>query len=73
MVREYIGISASLGASYDMHLGKHIYDGDAIGIGITMGYSMVLGKRLNLEFSAVSEPFVSGTNNTMRMIILRII
>ena len=51
MVREYIGISA-LGASYDMHLGKHIYDGDAIGIGITMGYSMVLGKRLNLEFSA---------------------
>lgn len=35
-----------------MHLGKHIYDGDAIGIGITMGYSMVLGKRLNLEFSA---------------------
>lgn len=51
MVREYIGIAA-LGASYDIHWGKHIYDGDAVGVGITMGYSMVLGKRFNLEFSA---------------------
>ena len=51
MVREYIGISA-LGANYDIHWGKHIYEGDAVGIGITMGYSMALGKRFNLEFSA---------------------
>lgn len=51
MVREYIGIAA-LGASYDIHWGKHIYEGDAVGVGITMGYSMVLGKRFNLEFSA---------------------
>ena len=33
-------------------IGKHIYEGDAVGIGITMGYSMALGKRFNLEFSA---------------------
>ena len=41
MVREYIGISA-LGASHDINWGKHIYEGDAVVIGITMGYSMAL-------------------------------
>lgn len=51
MVREYIGIAA-LATNYDIHWKDKIYDGDAVGIGITMGYSMVLGKRFNLEFSA---------------------
>lgn len=51
MVREYIGIAA-LGTSYDIQWGESIYKGDAVGIGATMGYSLVLNKRLNLEFCA---------------------
>lgn len=51
MVREYIGI-ALLAANYDLHWRKHIYDGDAVGIGITMGYSFPIGRRLNIECSA---------------------
>lgn len=51
MVREYLGIAA-LGASYDIQWSKNIYKGDAFGIGATMGYSLILGKRLNLEFYA---------------------
>lgn len=49
MVREYIGI-AVLGATYDIQWKKNIYKGDAVGAGITMGYSMPLGKRCNVEF-----------------------
>ncbi len=49
MIREYIG-AALLWTSYQMHLGHKWYDGDAYGAGITMGYVLSLGKRLNLEF-----------------------
>lgn len=49
MTREYIGIAA-LAATYDMHFGENVYDGDAVGFGVTAGYSLSLGKRLNLEF-----------------------
>ena len=49
MVREYIGVAA-LGANYDITWGKHTYDGDAIGAGVTMGYALPLAKRLNIEF-----------------------
>lgn len=49
MIREYIGVAA-LGATYDMHFGDNVYDGDAVGIGITAGYSISLNKYLNLEF-----------------------
>lgn len=49
MVREYIGIAA-LGANYDITWGNHTYDGDAFGAGVTMGYALPLGKRLNIEF-----------------------
>lgn len=48
MIREYIGIAA-LGATYDMHFGDNVYDGDAVGLGLTAGYSFSLGKRLSLE------------------------
>lgn len=48
MVREYIGLTA-LAATYDMTLGKQVYDGDALGLGISAGYCFLLGKRLNLE------------------------
>lgn len=49
MTREFIGVSL-LGASYDITWGRHIYQGDAAGAGVTMGYVMYLGKRWNLEF-----------------------
>lgn len=49
MTREFVGIAA-LGVSYDITWGKHIYQGDAAGAGITFGYAMNLSKRLNVEF-----------------------
>lgn len=49
MTREYIGVGA-LGTSYRMKMGDYIYDGDAVGLGLTAGYTIMLGKKLNLEF-----------------------
>lgn len=49
MTREYIGIAA-LGVSYDITWKGRIYDGDAVGIGLTMGYSLNIKKRFNIEF-----------------------
>lgn len=49
MTREFVGIAA-LGVSYDITWGRHIYQGDAAGAGITFGYSLNLGKRFNIEF-----------------------
>lgn len=48
MTREFIGVAA-LGASYDITWGRHIYQGDAAGAGITFGYCFNLNKRLNIE------------------------
>lgn len=48
MVREYVGFSALL-TTYDIGLGKQVYNGDAAGIGITGGYAFMIGKRWNLE------------------------
>ena len=48
MTREFVGIAA-LGVSYDITWGRHIYQGDAAGAGITFGYSFNLSKRLNVE------------------------
>lgn len=49
MVREYIGLSA-LGATYDITWGKHIYQGEALGLGLTFGYVLDIAKRWNIEF-----------------------
>lgn len=51
IIREYVGISA-LAASYNIKWGKNKYNGDAVGLGITGGYSLNIMKRLNLEFYA---------------------
>lgn len=48
MTREFVGIAA-LGATYDITWGRHIYQGDAAGAGVTFGYSFNLSKRLNVE------------------------
>lgn len=50
MIREYVGVSALI-TTYDIGLGKQIYDGDAAGLGITGGYAFLIGKRWNLELS----------------------
>lgn len=50
MIREFVGVGMLL-TTYDMSLGKHVYDGDAIGLGMTGGYVFSLGKRWNLELS----------------------
>lgn len=50
MTREYIGVGMLL-TTYDITWKKSVYDGDAIGIGITGGYVFSLGRRWNLELS----------------------
>ncbi len=50
MTREFVGIAA-MGTTYDIEWGNKLYQGDAAGIGITLGYCMNLGKRLNVEFT----------------------
>ena len=49
MVREYVGISA-LATSYNIKWGEKRYNGDAGGVGLTVGYSLHIMKRMNLEF-----------------------
>lgn len=48
MTREYVGVAA-LGATYDITWSERIYQGDAAGVGVTMGYVINLGKRWNVE------------------------
>lgn len=48
MVREYIGVSTML-ATYDMHMNQYYYDGNAISLGLTGGYSFILGSNWRLE------------------------
>ena len=50
MIREYVGVTALI-TTYDIGLGKRVYDGDAAGLGITGGYAFMLSKRWNLELS----------------------
>ena len=48
MVREYIGVAAMI-TSYDMTVNKYVYDGNALSIGLTGGYSFLLGSNWRLE------------------------
>ncbi len=50
MVREYIGLGALL-TTYNSTLRNEVFDGDALGIGITGGYVFALARRLNIEVS----------------------
>lgn len=50
MTREYVGISV-LGVTYDITWSNRIYEGDAAGAGLSFGYVLNLGKRLNVEFT----------------------
>ena len=51
MTREFFGV-ALLAASYDINWKGHLYDGDAYGAGLTLGYIWTLSRRLNIEFCA---------------------
>lgn len=51
MLRQYIGLSV-IGTSYDMKIRDRIYDGKAVGGGLSFGYSWLVGERLNIEVSA---------------------
>lgn len=48
MTREFVGI-ALIGVNYDITWDNEIYDGNAMGIGVTFGYSFHLSRRWNLE------------------------
>lgn len=50
MTREYIG-GALLLTTYDMNLNKYVYNGDAIGAGLTAGYVISLGDHWNVDFA----------------------
>ncbi len=50
MVNEFLGVTAIV-ANYDMVLKDQVRDGNAYGVGVTVGYDLVLGRRWNMEFS----------------------
>src|SRR5574344_2148708 len=47
----FVGIGG-IGASYNVHWSGKVYDGQAIGLGMTFGYVLNLSQRLNLDFHA---------------------
>jgi hypothetical protein len=51
MYREFIGFGA-IGGTYDITWSGKVYDGTAIGGGLTFGYVMPLTHRLNIDFHA---------------------
>ena len=51
MYREFVGIGA-IGAIYDITWAGKVYDGTAVGAGLTFGYVLPLTRRLNLDFHA---------------------
>ena len=51
MFREFIGIGA-VGGTHDIEWKGKIYDGMNIGLGVTFGYVMPIGKRFNVDFHA---------------------
>ena len=50
MIREFIGVGALM-TIYDINWKDNVYNGDAVGLGLTAGYVFSLGKRWNLELS----------------------
>lgn len=51
MARSYVGLNALL-VSYDLKWKEKVYKGDAGGLGLGFGYSVVLSPHWNLEFGA---------------------
>ena len=51
MYREFIGVGA-IGATYDIKWAGKVYDGTALGMGLTFGYVLPIKSRLNIDFHA---------------------
>ena len=51
MFREFIGVGA-IGGTHNITWKGKVYDGMNMGLGLTFGYVMPLGKRINLDFHA---------------------
>ncbi len=51
MYREFIGVGGIAG-TYDITWSSKVYDGTALGLGLTFGYVLPLKKRLNIDFHA---------------------
>jgi len=51
MFHYFVGLGA-LATSYDITWAGKVYDGNAVGLGLTFGYVLPLSKRLNLDFHA---------------------
>ena len=48
LIRQYVGIAA-LGAHYDITWEENMYQGDALGAGISFGHAWRLGRRIAIE------------------------
>ena len=48
MTRQYVGLGL-IGAHYDLTFGSEHHHGNAVGAGLTVGYDVMLGKRLVLD------------------------
>jgi len=51
MSRYFVGVGCLL-SRHDITWKRKVYDGNAVGLGITFGYVLSLSKRLNLDFHA---------------------
>ena len=51
MHRHFIGVGA-VGAQYDITWKGKVYDGTAVGVGLTFGYVIPLSRRLNIDLHA---------------------
>ena len=51
MHRHFVGVGA-LGTTYDITWKGKVYDGYAVGLGVTFGYVIALTKRLNIDLHA---------------------
>ena len=51
MYREFIGIGG-IGTVYDITWKGKVYDGAALGLGLTFGYVLPITSRLNIDFHA---------------------
>ena len=51
MYREFFGVGAIAG-TYDIKWSGKVYDGTALGLGLTFGYVMPITQRLNIDFHA---------------------
>ncbi len=50
MINQYVGVTV-MATTYEMILRERMRDGNSLGLGLTGGYILALGKKFNIEFS----------------------